>query len=812
MRGGMLAEYGRKRNFSATSEPKPAHKKQKGRSFVVQRHWATREHFDLRLEMNGVMVSWAVTRGPSANPADKRLAVKVEDHPVSYSDFEGTIPKGQYGGGTVMVWDRGDYTPLVDDLDEALRGGKLKIEFHGERMKGGYALVRMHTRDKSHDNWLLIKERDEYAVGSSNLPGEHLTSVKTGRNRDEIAGGTQVWKTTPTKGASKERAAFVKPMLCKLVDAPPDGAAWLHEDKYDGYRIQIVKNGDTIRLYSREGLDWTEKFPSITKSAAKLKAVSAIIDGEAVVFNKSKVSDFGQFVAALKESPAQIEYMAFDALFYDGADLRREKLSARKLVLEKLLPAKDKYLHLSPFTLGDGAKRFAKSLKDETEGIVSKRLDSKYISGRGDSWVKAKHGTREDVVVVGYTPSTKGRAFGALVSAVENKKALDYSGRIGTGFSVVEQKRLLEILKGLERKGPPPSLRNAQLAPRGTKWVQPELRVEVAMAGWTPDHQLRHPRYLALRAMPETKAPVMKAEPPKKPKAVSKSSTPLVITHGDRVVFPDAKITKQQIADYYDEVAELVLPHLAGRPVSFVRAPESIAKETFFQRHALNGMRAGIERVPDPEGKHDDFLAIADKSGLRSCAQFGIVEFHGWGSHLPHLDKPDRVVFDLDPDENVDFAEVKRAALQLRDMLKEIGLASWPLLSGGKGVHIIAPLDGTQDWDMIGTFTKGIARGLAEQDPKHFIATASKAQRSGKIYVDWLRNKMTATAIVPWSLRARATASVAVPITWEELPNFKSAARYTIKDHPSTNAWRGFFTKKQAIPAGAIAFLKSRWP
>lgn len=812
-----LSQYKAKRNFSITAEPKPKHGKVGSHIFVIQRHWATREHFDLRLEMHGVMVSWAVTRGPSTNPKDKRLAVKVEDHPVSYSDFEGTIPKGQYGGGTVMIWDRGTWESLDEDEEKALRAGRMKLEFHGERMRGAYALVRMRSEEK-RENWLLIKERDEYATAKSDMPGEHTTSVITGRSRDEIAGGEATKllnKAVPDMEVERHSfkrapAAFVKPMLCKLVEEPPEGNNWAHEEKYDGYRIQIVKHGEDVHLYSREGLDWTAKFPSIAKAALKLKANAATIDGEAVIYNDQRVTDFPLFVEALKERPADIQYMAFDILNFDGEDLRSEPLSARKEMLEKVMPAKDKHLHLSAYTVGDGAKRFADSAKRKTEGIVSKRWDSRYISGRSDAWVKSKHGTREDVIVVGYVPSQRGRAFGSLVTAIENKEELAFSGGVGTGFGVQEQNEILAELKKLERKGPSPLLRNAKLAPSVTRWVEPRMRIEVAMSGWTKDNQLRHPRYLALRSVAsESKKAAEMSE--KAPARAAKASAKTTITHGDRVMFPKAGVTKQDLADYYEKVADLILPHLAGRPMSFVRAPESIAKETFFQRHVMPGMKNGISRIPDPEGKHADFVTIDDASGLHTIAQFSIVELHGWGSKVPKLENPDRMVFDLDPDEAVKFPAVRDAALQLRDMLTDIGLVSFPMLSGGKGLHVIVPLDATQDWDTISDFTKGMARGLAETDPERFVATASKERRKGKIYIDWLRNKMTATAIQPWSVRARETASIAAPVTWDALPDFKSPAAFTTKNPPMKNPWRTFFTVKQRIDDKAVEFLRNRW-
>ena len=371
-RAPALSEYSRKRNFAATPEPRPEHRTQEGHRFVVQRHWATREHFDLRLELNGVMVSWAVTRGPSANPADKRLAVKVEDHPVSYASFEGTIPKKQYGGGTVMIWDQGEWTPLDDDPVKALAQGKMKVELHGERLKGGYALVRMAKREKSRDNWLLIKERDEYARNSSDLPGDYTTSITTGRTRDQIAGG---------EGQTDAQPDFIAPMLCKLVDAPPVSEGWLHEEKYDGYRLQVVKKGAQVIVRTRDGLDWTPKFPAIAAAAQKLQANSVIIDGEAVVFNADHISDFPMLISYLREAPQQIEYVAFDVLFLDGKDLRKKPLLERKNILEGIVPKKLGHFAISTYTLDNGAARFADSAALKTEGVVSKRADFDLLVG-----------------------------------------------------------------------------------------------------------------------------------------------------------------------------------------------------------------------------------------------------------------------------------------------------------------------------------------------------------------------------------------------------------------------------------------------
>ena len=810
-----LSTYESKRDFSRTPEPK-AGGKSRGDLFVVQHHWATREHYDFRLELDGVLLSWAVTRGPSFNPADKRLAVRTEDHPVAYAEFEGTIPKGDYGGGTVQIWDRGRWQPQEGlDPAKALRTGTLKFVLHGKRMRGRWVLVRM-KREGSRENWLLIKERDEFAKDNGSID-QFRTSVKSGRTKSQIEGSRSKARKTPTKktaGTSKRRPApaFISPMLCELHDQPPSGPGWMHETKYDGYRVQAAINGDAVVLYTREGLDWTARFPGIAQHLSTLGLTKVLVDGEAVVLDRGGLSSFTALVEALKSKRDTISYVAFDLLMTEGKSLRRRPLADRKKALAAALRrADERRVTVAPFVEAEGALVFRKAVDAGAEGIVSKRTSSLYESRRSPNWIKAKADSRDDVVIVGYVPSER-RQFSSLLAAREEEGVLRFAGGVGTGFDQEELVDTLAKLQAIQRASPPEGLRGSERAPRKSIWVEPRWRAEIEYHGWTADRQLRHARFLGWR---EDRAERTNDIEPgmKKTASPTRSSRPTDarlerITHPERVVFKKASITKGDIAAYYLAVADRILPYLAKRPISFIRAPEGLGGEIFFQRHLLKGMSKGIQQIPDPGKEHADWVAIRDEEGLLTCAQFGIIELHGWGSTLPKLDAPDRVVFDLDPDPSLPFASVQAAALELRRLLDGIELESFPLLSGGKGIHVVVPLDRTQDWDTIADFASGLARGLAETDPKRYVAVASKSKRRGRIYIDWLRNRMTATAIVPWSLRARQEASVAVPVTWREMRSARSAADFAIADVVRRrDPWKTYFATKQRIPKQLADFL-----
>ena len=807
-----LETYRSKRDFSITSEPSDS-SAERGSRLIIQHHYATRDHYDLRLEVDGVLKSWAVTRGPSANPKDKRLAVRTEDHPLDYATFEGLIPKGQYGGGTVILWEYTHFTPLNGDAAAAINKGEIKFEAHGERMRGRWVLVRMKTKEK-RENWLLIKERDEFVEPDDGLVARFPGSVSSGRIRADIeSGGAAVWAKTHTPGTPAKKSkgqkapAFIAPMLCGQEDQPPEGKNWLYEMKYDGYRLQLAVGVDGDKLYTRSGLDWTSKFMPVAEEARRLDCKSALIDGEAVVLDARGLSDFPALVNALDTGVANpIVFIAFDLLALDGKDQRALPLAKRKAKLAGLVGSREDSIRLAGHIEGEGAAVFAAAVAAGAEGIIAKDRTANYRSGRSNHWLKIKGYPRTDVIIIGYMPSTKGDLFASLLAAVEENGSLRYVGRIGTGYSAQVKTAVWPRLGGTGSVKPSAGLQGAELLPRKARYIRQPLRAEVRFGGWTGDRQMRQARFLALRDdLPLTS--VAPAAPRAKASGMPSGASPIVITHPTRVVYHGDKITKGDIAAYYDAIAERMAAYLDQRPVSIVRAPESI-EETFFQRHPLKGMTRGI--VPVEIGS-ETYMAIDGAVGLRTAAQFGAIEFHGWMSRTDALDNPDRLIFDLDPDEALSFAEVKRAARDISAHLADLGIRTWPMISGGKGIHVIAPLDGTLAYGETEIFAKGFALGLEKQDGKRFVANMSKARRKGRIFVDWLRNKKSATAILPWSLRARTGATVAVPLTWDMLENVKSAAAFSINTAPTLHdPWDTFFTTQQAIPQAAIAFMRER--
>ena len=600
-------------------------------------------------------------------------------------------------------------------------------------------------------------------------------------------------------------------MLCELHDQPPSGVGWIHETKYDGYRLQAAVSGRTVALYTREGLDWTDRFPGVAQHLATLGLKKMLIDGEAVVLDRRGLSSFTALVEALKTKRDDISYVAFDLIVANGRDIRRRPLEERKEALAAALRrADERRVIVAPYIEAEGSVVFGKAVEAGAEGIVSKRASSTYKSRRSPSWIKAKADSRDDVIIVGYVPSER-RQFSSLLAAREDEGQLRFSGGVGTGFDQAELADALNKLQAIRRKGPPEGLAGAERAPRKSIWVEPRLRAEIEYHGWTADRQLRHARFLGWREdRPEE---TVKVEPNMRKRSSDTKTDPRLarVTHPERVVFAKAGITKGDVAAYYLAVADRILPYLLKRPISFVRAPEGLGGEIFFQRHLLKGMSKGILQIPDPDKEHADWVSVIDKDGLITCAQFGIIELHGWGSTMPKLASPDRVVFDLDPDPAVKFSDVRTAALDLRRLLEGIELKSFPLLSGGKGIHVVVPLDRTQDWETIGTFASGLAHGLAETDPKRYVAVASKAKRRGKIYIDWLRNKMTASAIVPWSLRARQESSVAMPVTWSEMQSARSGADFMLRDAlRRRDPWKDYFATKQRIPKQVSAFLGAK--
>ena len=809
-----LSRYEAKRDFARTKEPAARLDTASGQRFVVQHHWARREHYDFRIEIDGVMKSWAVARGPSANPKDKRLAVETEDHPLDYANFEGTIPQGQYGGGTVMIWDEGTWQSHDADPAQAWASGIMKFALFGHRMHGSWTLIRMKRRPNEREgvnNWLLIKERDEFVETDDTLATRYLDSVRSHRERREIETGTKA-ETAVTF------PEFIPPCLCELHDRPPFGSGWVHEIKYDGYRMQIAVVGGDARISTREGHDWSGRFPTLVSDAAALGVADAILDGEIVVFDERGLSSFSALTAAFDKAPDRIVFMAFDLLRLDGLDLTKLPLLKRKAKLQALLSErKSSHLRYADHLVGDGDAIYRQAIAGGAEGIVSKQSKAAYSSGRSGAWIKAKAVGRDDFTLLGWIPSDKKRPFSALMLGLAEDGVLQYVGRVGTGFSAKDQADIMARLKPGLRSRPPDGLVGQVNVPADAHWVVPTIQAEIGFAGWTADRQLRHARFLGLRQdadahtarNSEQKAPEPRQAKPAAATTQSDDRKFGRLTHPERVLFPDVGLTKRAMADYYLSISHLILPHLDDRPVSFLRAPDDVTHELFFQRHALKGMHGGIREVlADSDGK--PYVSIEGEEGLVTAAQFSVVELHGWAATVSKPDHPDRIIFDLDPDEGIDFDTIRNAAIEVRDILSAAGLVSFPLVSGGKGIHIVAPLDQTNDWPEVETFTRGLAFKLAEISPRRYVAVMTKAKRKEKIFVDYLRNKPSATAIVPYSLRARTGAPIALPVTWTELGTVKQANQFHPADARSLkkDAWTGFFTLKQRISKKTLALVR----
>ncbi|MBN8809610.1 MAG: DNA ligase D [Sphingomonas sp.] len=839
-----LATYNAKRDFAKTAEPRGEAGPTTGNRFMVQKHDATRLHWDLRLQVGGVMKSWAVTRGPSLNPDDKRLAVQTEDHPLSYSDFEGTIPAGEYGGGTVMLWDDGWWEPIPGKSADDLKDGHLHFIVHGERMKGEWLLIRLKPRNtkERRANWLLRKIADEYAGGSDDLVDGAVTSVKTGRTMAAIATGKKAkelasWKklraaasqqpSSPRKrgpissaiqkndgsdggkaremgprlrGGDGKLPKFHEPQLCTLVDSVPTGSGWIHEVKYDGYRALVAIGGGKAKVYTRNGLDWTAKFPGIAEAAATLPVERALIDGEIVAFKDGR-PDFSTLKDAIS-SGGDMTLFAFDLLDLDGEALVDLPNVQRKERLRPLLDGADPRLQFAEHIVGEGEKLFAAMCREGYEGIVSKRADARYVGKRTQNWVKVKCLHRQEFVIVGWTKSDKSRGFRALLLGVNEGGTLRYAGKVGTGFTVASMNELRAKLDRLARKTP--TVEAPRAAVRGAQWVSPKLVAEIAFTEVTPDGVLRHPSFLGLRGDKEAGEVVEEKAKP----APGPTTSNVTITHPDRLIFPDSPVTKGDLAAYYDAMAPVILPFAANRPISLVRCPQGRGKHCFFQKHDAGSFGDHVRHVDitEKDGSVEPYLYVEDADGLLTCVQMGTIEFHGWGSSIGDVEKPDRMVFDLDPDEGLGFDAVKQAAADLKAHLAEIGLVSFAMLSGGKGVHVVVPLTPQAEWPAVKDFADRFCVALAQAEPDRFTATMSKAKRKGKIFLDWLRNQRGSTAVMPYTARARAGAPVAVPVTWVELADIDTAAQWHVGDQAalleraSGNDLAGWGVARQVLP------------
>jgi bifunctional non-homologous end joining protein LigD len=799
-----LAKYNAKRDFAKTAEPEGRIAPGKGHRFMVQKHDATRLHWDFRLEVDGVLKSWAVTRGPSLDPDEKRLAVRTEDHPLSYADFEGTIPKGQYGGGTVMLWDDGIWAPVEGKSAKDLEKGHLHFTLQGERMKGDWLLIRLKPRGKEkNENWLLRKIDDQYAGATDALVENGLTSIKTGRTMQEIAEGR---KPSSRKQGGKAKAGgknpeFRAPQLATLVDSVPAGNQWLHEVKYDGYRALLSLGEAGPKIFTRSGLDWTEKFPGIAEAAKSLPG-PALIDGEIVAFKDGK-PDFSTLQDALSKGGGDLTMFAFDLLEENGEDLSGLPQLARKERLRALLVGADARIQFSEHVLGAGEKLFETMCREGYEGVVSKRADAPYRGARTKSWLKVKCIRRQEFVILGWSPSSaKGRGFRSLLLGLNGPDGLVYAGKVGTGFSMDTLQDLRDRFDRIEAQKPAAEVPRAEA--RGAHWVKPELVAEIAFSEFTADNVVRHASFIGLRE--DKRAKDVVAEKPAKLPDPPKSA--IKISSRERVIFPGDDLTKGDLADYYLAAAPIILPWLANRPISLVRCPQGRARQCFFQKHDAGSFGEHVHHVDvrEKDGSVEPYLYIDDADGMMACVQMGTIEFHGWGSLVADIEKPDRLVFDLDPDEGLDFETVKKAAADLKEHLADLGLTSWPMLSGGKGVHVVVPLVPGAEWPEAKSFCERFARALSEAEPDRFTANLKKVNRKGKIFIDYLRNQRGATAVLPYVARAREGAPVAAPVTWTELRDIDSAKHFSIRDaaelldRAAGRALQGWGLAEQGLP------------
>jgi bifunctional non-homologous end joining protein LigD len=887
-----LSAYRSKRDFTRTAEPRgetPVAPSRRLR-FVIQKHASRRLHYDLRLELDGVFKSWAVTRGPSRDPRDKRLAVEVEDHPLDYGDFEGTIAEGEYGGGTVQLWDRGYWHPEGrTSPQEALKAGELKFSLDGKRLKGSWVLVRMRNdRERSRrSNWLLIKHRDAYAQednGDALLAGDR--SVASGRTLDQIAAGKgrgprpfmldtklagkadAVWNSAPgdggpagrartaasraaaTRKATKSGAAktkkrpaarsgtmpsFVAPQLCRLVDRPPSGPGWVHEVKFDGYRVQMRVERGGVTLKTRKGLDWTGKFAAITKAAASLP--DSIIDGEIVALDRNGAPDFAALQAALAdEKTDDLIFFAFDLLYLEGEDLRGLPLAERKQRLESTLgDRRGKSASLIRFVEHfdePGEAVLQSACRMSFEGIISKRLDAPYTSGRTDGWTKAKCRAGHEVVIGGWT--SEGGRFRSLLVGVHRDRHFVYVGRVGTGFGRQTVKRLLPRLKAAESDKSPFTGENAPRKQANVHWTRPELVAEIEFAGWTSSGIVRQAAFKGLREdkpsveveaeapaaaeRTEVDEPAPKTTRPKR-RAASKLAAGdgavvmgVPIAHPDKALWPDGgdgkPVTKLDLARFYEAVGGWMIRHLKARPCSIVRAPDGIGGECFFQRHAMRGMSSLIESV-DVSGDRKPYLQIDRVEALAAVAQVAAVELHPWNCAPGQPELPGRLVFDLDPGPDVDFTSVIAAAQEMRQRLEQLGLVAFCKTTGGKGLHVVTPLAQPRErppgWPEAKAFAREVCVEMAADSPQHYVMTMAKKHRQGRIFLDYLRNDRMATAIAPLSPRARPGATVSMPLAWTQVRSGLDPKRYRLRTAPrliaGSPAWEDYFESERPLEA-----------
>ena len=937
-----LRTYRQKRDFQKTAEPRGddrVAKRRGGDGYLIQKHAASHLHFDFRLELDGVLLSWAVPKGAPVRTGARALAMRTEDHPIEYGTFEGVIPEGEYGGGTVMLWDRGTWQP-DGDARRGLRDGKLDFTLAGERLRGRWSLVRMNKPDEKRESWLLIKRSDTAADARAVEPGAGDTSVVTGRTMEQIAHARdRQWSSRhgevepeelrtssprrPTRGSARAsrkgsvrsragengaargrgkgardaaavaataaelpearaaaQPARFAPQLATLVDSPPDGDDWLHEMKFDGYRLLAFVDGDDVRLRTRTGQDWSERFPSVQAAVRVLGVGRAVLDGEVVVLRADGTSDFQMLQNLVDRGEGRgVVYFVFDLPHCAGFDLTRTPLLARKKLLARLLEplGQGGVLRFSEHVAGHGAAFFRQACALGLEGVVSKRVDSTYQTRRGKNWVKLKCLQRQELVVGGYTrPEGSREHFGALLLGVHENGALRYAGKVGTGFTAASLAALARRLRPLTTKQTPFADPPRGAEARRATWVRPECVVEVQFTEWTSDGRLRQPSFQGLREdkdpatiRRERATPVeaataaadagagadageaatarsprrrSEARPAAKPRASRGRTTKerstrqppasrgpgsaagaapvgdvvagVRITNPQRVLYPEAGVTKLDVARYYEAVAEQVLPHVAGRPLTIVRCPQGLAAACFYQKHIAQTLPPPVTsyRVEEKDGS-DDYVGIVDLKGLVTLVQFGVLELHPWGSRATNLEKPDRIVLDLDPGPGVPWARMIDATLTRRAMLAELVLVSFARTTGGKGLHVVVPIVPGPGWEEVKGFAHDLVAALGRSEPERYVLTATKSARHGRIFLDYLRNGRGATAVASYSTRARDGATVAMPVAWDDVTPELDPAAFTTRSVPGVlaadgDAWPDFFRTKQHLTAAKRAAVK----
>ena len=868
-----LARYWAKRDFALTSEPRgeAAGAGADALSFVVQKHAASRLHYDFRLELGGVLLSWAVPKGPSYDPADKRIAIHVEDHPLAYGSFEGTIPPRQYGAGEVIVWDRGTWTP-VGDPHQGLAAGKLLFDLHGQKLEGRWELVKIAKPGERQEPWILFKKRDAQArpkadydvltalpdsvIGkplrtarpSMGQPGMPSKAAEAGKAAKAPAAPAAPAATQEAKPSGAEAAGAVKaplpptlsPQLATLATELPAGGRWLFEIKFDGYRIMVRIEAGRARLITRGGHDWSDRMPALVKAFEALGLQSAWLDGEIVVLGAHGAPDFNALQNAFDSGRGaeRISCFLFDLPYFEGYDLRRVALVERRRLLQALLAEKAVRKAVEPLRFSadfeaDPASILASARQLNLEGIIAKRADSPYVSRRSESWLKLKCTLRQEFVVCGYTDRAgSSKEVGSLLLGVHGPEGQLLSvGSVGTGWNSETARQLKQRLAAIETDrvpfaaGASPPGRWSRRAPGSERWVAPTLVAEVDFGEWTPDGQVRHAVYVALRDDKPAREVVREragsGRPPIKaggpagttsgPSAAGAGRATgaaggIKVSHGERVIDAASGATKLDLVRYYESVADFILPHLQGRPCSLVRGPEGVGGTLFFQKH---GEKIGIPGITELDPAlwpgHAALLEVGNARALAGAAQLNVIEFHTWNSTARQIDKPDRMIFDLDPGEGTSWLQIQEAATLVRALLSELGLSAWLKTSGGKGLHVVVPLAPRHGYDTVKAFSQAIVQHLARTLPSRFVARSGPSNRIGKLFVDYLRNGHGATTAAGFSARARPGLGVSMPVAWDDLPKLKSGAQWTVataREHLSfqkVDPWADYWKSRQAL-------------